>query len=167
MDIRALDTEYSRSGFTLVELLIVVLILGILAAVVVPQFSAGALDAKGSALEADLTVLRTAIEMYHLQHKDTFPGTISGSSTWDNFVVHLTKQTDKNGDPGTKYGPYLRTGIPANPLNGSKLGTIVGSMPANGDDSSGWYYKPSTGEIRANSAVTLQVAGESVKAVKF
>lgn len=167
MFFRSRESNYRGSGFTLVELLIVVLILGILAAIVVPQFALESDSAKRVALEADLMVLRNAIEMFHLQHGDTFPGTISGTSSWGNFVSHMSKQTDKSGNAGSDYGPYLRTGMPANPLNGLKTGTIVNTMPADGDDSTGWYYNPDTGEIRANSFKTLTVKEVAVKAIKF
>lgn len=142
-----------KSGFTLVELLIVVIILGILAAVVVPQFASSSDEAKEAALVSDLQVLRGAIERYHVQHKDAWPGTISGTTNWANFVTHLTTQTDADGKPGTDYGPYLRTGIPRNPFNNLDTGT-VGTIPATADGSTGWYYDATTGEIRANTPGT-------------
>lgn len=142
-----------RSGFTLVELLIVVIILGILAAVVIPQFSSASLEARESALMTDLHALRNAIDLYHVQHNDTYPGTISGTTNWANFVTHMTTQTDKDGDPGTDYGPYLRTGVPRNPFNNLSTGTI-GAIPGTADNATGWYYDDSTGEIRANTSGT-------------
>ncbi|MHC4943440.1 MAG: type IV pilin protein [Planctomycetota bacterium] len=103
----------SRSGFTLVELLIVVIILGILAAIVVPQFSASSLEAREAALMTDLAAMRGAIELYRVQHNETYPGPL-----WADFVTQLTTQTDVTGAAGTDFGPYLRTGIPRNPFNG-------------------------------------------------
>ena len=139
-----------RSGFTLVELLIVVIILGILAAVVVPQFNSSSQSAKDAALEADLRIMRVAIERYATQHGDEFPGTIGGATNWANFVTHMTTQTDENGDPGTRYGPYLRTGIPKNPYNGLNTGT-VGLIPVGPSNVTGWYYDPNDGDFRANA----------------
>ncbi len=140
-----------KEGFTLVELLIVVIILGILAAVVIPQFGNASSEAKESSLMTNLAALRGAIDLYHIQHKDVFPGEITGVQSWANFVTHLTTATDVDGNAGTDYGPYLRTGIPRNPINGLNDG-IEGAIPAAPDDSTGWYYDADTGEVRANSS---------------
>ena len=64
----------ARSGFTLVELLIVVIILAILAAIVVPQFSTSANDAQFAALQQNLSTIRSAIELYRVQHNGVYPG---------------------------------------------------------------------------------------------
>ena len=61
-------------GFTLVELLIVVIILAILAAIVVPQFSSSTLDAKESALDSTLANFRSALDLYYQQHGSRYPG---------------------------------------------------------------------------------------------
>lgn len=147
-----------KEGFTLVELLIVVIILGILAAVVIPQFGNASSEAKESSLMTNLAALRGAIDLYHIQHKDIFPGTISSQSSWANFVTHLTTATDVDGNAGSDYGPYLRTGIPRNPINGLNDGT-EGTIPAQPDDATGWYYDASTGELRANSSGTGPTTG--------
>jgi prepilin-type N-terminal cleavage/methylation domain-containing protein len=54
-----------QAGFTLVELLIVVIILAVLAAIIVPQFSSSTIDAKEAALDANLARLRSSIELFH------------------------------------------------------------------------------------------------------
>ncbi len=137
-----------RSGFTLVELLIVVVILGILAAVVIPQFSSASTEAREAAVMTDLAAIRNAIELYRVQHKDAYPGPL-----WADVENQLTGQTDEDGAAGTDFGPYLRTGIPRNPFNNKNDGT-VGTIPATADDATGWYYNKDTGEIRVNTSGT-------------
>src|SRR3954463_12966486 len=98
-----------KSGFTLVEILIVVIILGILAAIVIPQFTNASQDARKSSLVSQLQTIRSQLELYKLQHRDTFP-TSSGlaTGTWD-----WSKMTVKTNDDGTTtgspiLGPYLQ-----------------------------------------------------------
>ncbi|MEL7087296.1 MAG: prepilin-type N-terminal cleavage/methylation domain-containing protein, partial [Planctomycetota bacterium] len=54
-------------GFTLVEILIVVVILGILAAIVIPQFTSASESAKASSLVTQLQSLRSQLELYQLE----------------------------------------------------------------------------------------------------
>ncbi len=67
-----------QKGFTLVELLIVVIILAILAAIVVPQFAASTDDAKISSLDTTLANMRAAIDLYYQQHGE-YPSAITAA----------------------------------------------------------------------------------------
>ncbi len=102
-----------NSAFTLVEILIVVIILGILAAIVIPQFTNASQDARKSSLTSQLQTLRSQIELYKLQHKDVLPDLVTN---WDP----LTTKTDSDGAASTAtdaFGPYMQA-VPSNPLNG-------------------------------------------------
>ena len=125
-----------RLAFTLVELLIVVIILGILAAVVVPQFSDASGDAQLSSLTTNLQTIRGQIELYKLQHSGTYP-------TLTSFVAQMTAGTDINGAAGSDFGPYLQA-IPKNPYNN------LNDLSATLDGTTGWMYNQTTGEFRAN-----------------
>ena len=140
----------ATDGFTLVELLIVVIILGILAAVVIPQFEGASADAKESALRADLNTVRQAISLYRVQHNEVYPG----QANWAQFVTQLTTGTLPDGTPGAKYGPYLRTAFPTNQIAGNSLGIVVAAIPAAPTGTEGWIYCNVNGELRANSAGT-------------
>ena len=94
-------------GFTLVEILIVVVILGILAAIVVPQFTNASLSARQNSLQSVLQTVRSQIEMYKAQHADVLP----------NLVTDWTPFTQTSLYAGNIYGPYMQS-IPVNPMNG-------------------------------------------------
>jgi general secretion pathway protein G len=147
----------TNKGFTLVEILIVVVILGILAAIVVPQFSEASDEARTTSLSGDLQTVRTQIGLYRVHH-GMFPGFTRGAdgtlSAWDaaTFAAQLAGKTDVNGDTsGTDYGPYLQQ-FPENPY------TATPNQPAGvkeGDPDgadTGWTFNTATGKFWANDA---------------
>jgi len=67
-------------GFTLIELLIVVIIIAILAAIAIPQFANTSSDAQEATIDANLSTMRSAIEMYRVQHQNKYPGTLATGS---------------------------------------------------------------------------------------
>src|SRR5207247_2950615 len=111
-----MKTTERRSAFTLIEVLIVVVIMAILAATIIPQFTDSTKDAKGSTVKFNLSTLRSQIQLYRTQHNGTNP---------TGTLVELTTTTDLSGTQGTgaafPYGPYLRQ-IPVNPF--SNLNTV-------------------------------------------
>jgi len=129
-------------AFTLVEVLIVVVVLGILAAIVIPQFSDASSDARVSALTTNLATIRSQLQLYKLQHNDTFP-------TFASFVNQMTQYTDVAGaaqatkDATHKYGPYLIS-IPNNPYTNTNV--------VSNDDTAttAWYYNQATGQFKSN-----------------
>lgn len=139
-----------RPGFTLVELLIVVAILGILGAMVVPRFSDAARDSRQSVLKESLRTLRGQIKLYTAHHNQRSPGYPPGQTTGATealFKSQLTNKTNARGEVGTgpnyPYGPYLRQ-VPQNPINGLATVRIVTSFPDDPADTHGWVYQPST-----------------------
>ena len=96
----------SKSGFTLVEILIVVIILGILAAIVIPQFTNASQDARESSVVSQLQTLRSQVELYKLQHHERYPTDPDGLATDDWDWDLLTGKTDDiNGhDAGVRPG---------------------------------------------------------------
>ncbi len=133
-----------RKAFTLVELLIVVIILGILAAVVIPQFSDASTDTKYSSLGTNLATIRGQIELYKLQHNGTYPALAT-------FANQMTKKTDADGtvnEAAGKFGPYLQR-IPNNPFTNTNDVSTDAAGPTKA-----WYYNATTGEFKANDGGT-------------
>lgn len=152
------------AAFTLIEILIVVVILGILAAVVIPQFSNVSSVARENVLKDDLRYLRTQIMVYKAQHGDRGPGITDDGTIGDadTFINQLTMYTDEAGSTSSSYsavyrfGPYLSK-MPSNPLNGKSGVAIDSASPLVADESRdgggiGWVYNPQTLELIANSA---------------
>lgn len=162
-----------QRGFTLVELLIVVIILGILAAIVVPQFTATTADADNAAVQSNLQNMRSAIEFYRQEHGHwpgsqistgaTCPaGAASGgaANTEASFVSSLTEFTFDNGQActgtdGTLNGPY----VPEIPPN-TKIATVAdqkkvkilsaGVLNPTPDGTTGWVFDTVTGQLLPN-----------------
>jgi len=150
-------------AFTLVEILIVVVLLGVIAAIVIPAFANSTTSAKDSALAVDLQLLRRVILVYKSQHLEVGPGYPDGDATQapteQAFIEQTTTASNTNGQtaaigtPGFNRGPYLMK-IPVNPFNEKNTIEMLAdgqAFPANADDSHGWIYKAATSEIRANN----------------
>lgn len=146
----------AKSGFTLVEILIVVVILGILAAIVIPQFTGASTEAKESALVSDLQSIRSQIELYKIQHNDNLPGVANGAHVGNGggeagFITAMTSKTDQDGAVGTdptagyRFGPYMQK-VPENPFSTaastSSISTGTTRLPGNapGNNSTAWYF---------------------------
>ncbi len=132
-----------RRAFSLVELMIVVAIIGILAALCMPYLHNHAAEAKEAAAKDNLRILRDAIEFFAVRHGDVAPGypghDRTATPTEDSFRLQLTVEA-----------ACLRK-LPANPFN--NLDTIHmipngDAFPAEGSGNYGWIYQPSTRNIR-------------------
>ena len=159
-----------QSGFTLIEMLIVVLLLGILAMIIIPQISVSTADANLNTLQTNLGALRNSIELYYHQHNQVYPGMVDvdGSTAATNitspnaFTRQLIEFTDISGhcqptkDATHIYGPYLKaTSLPTNPFN--NMNTLACDVAENDvtdraliAPETAWAFHPIVGVFYAN-----------------
>lgn len=127
----------TKPAFTLVEILIVVVILGILAAVVVPQFVGAVTESSIATTQTELTKLRRAIEVFQVRNENSLPSVSAGNGTWGDLI--------------SNNGEYLKD-APSNPYVGRDNARVI--VLGNGPDTAyqntyGWIYNSTTGEIWA------------------
>lgn len=129
----------AKRAFTLVEILIVVVILGILSAIVVPQFTKASQEAMHTATYDDLQKLRRHIGIYQARNGGRLPNVTAGVGTWGEIVGATSE--------------YL-CWAPTNQWVGGSNGTVIefGSAADTAwNNTRGWIYDPATGHVFAAS----------------
>lgn len=132
-----------KRGFSLVELMIVVAVLGILAAIVVPQFQEHATRAKGAVAKDSLRILRSAIELYTVRHSGVPPGYKNDNPQTPPSGLDFCQQL-------VVQGRYISE-MPQNPFNKRQDIRTIGNsetFPPNPTGQFGWVYQPATKIIR-------------------
>ncbi|MBL0926417.1 MAG: type II secretion system protein [Phycisphaerales bacterium] len=123
-----------RAGFTLVEILIVVVILGILAAIVIPQFSRASSDATKSSLRRQVQMINNNIELYRVQHAGLFPTSDPSSPMGEG---------GPNDGWGALIGDNYLKEVPVNMYTGSRLliaGSATSAAEAEKSAANGWQF---------------------------
>lgn len=119
-------------AFTLVEILIVVVILGILAAIVVPQFTNAANDARGGNIQTQLQTLQNQIELFAARNNGNYPDL---SADWDDLLD----------------GNYLKS-APANPAwpTAATRTSVASGDEGTGSADAAWFFNTDNGTIYAS-----------------
>jgi prepilin-type N-terminal cleavage/methylation domain-containing protein len=134
---------FMKKAFTLVEVMIVVAILGILAAIVLPMFQSNVSEAKEAAAKDILRILRNTIEFYAAQHNGVPPGYAGdnpNNSAMSSNILYAQL---------VFAGHYLSK-LPKNPFNNDIRIKVVTQLPENADGQTGWIYNRATKTIRLN-----------------
>jgi general secretion pathway protein G len=133
-----------NKSFTLMEMLIVVAILGILAAIILPQFQSHTQQAREATAKDNLRILRNAIELYAVQHDGIPPGypdnDLTKNPEWATFILQLERE-------------HYFSEMPSNPFNNNvALQMLLASepFPPQPDGQTGWIYKPQIKAIKLN-----------------
>ena len=132
-------TRLNQSGFTLIELVIIIIILGILAAVAIPKYQDLSTEARDAAARSALGSMRSGIIIYYANE-----AVQTGTADWPDL------------DSLATVGVVMEQSIPSNPyqadanapdsiVTGVTKGVIVGVR-------GGWAYKASTGELWLNTS---------------
>ncbi len=137
-------TQLGQGGFTLIELVIIIVVLGILAAVAIPRYQNITDEAREAACRASLGALRSGITIFYANEAVT-----TGTATWPTLADLETVGTVMEHQiPGNPY--QAEANAPDSIVTGVTKGTIVGTR-------GGWAYLAATGEIWPNT----NVAGEN------
>jgi general secretion pathway protein G len=107
------NRPFTRRGFTLIEILVVITVIAILASLVSPMIFRNVGDAKTTAARAQIEIFALALDAYRLDN-DYYPGTSQGLAAL---------QQPPLGEPAARNwrGPYLRKGVPPDPWGGEYL----------------------------------------------
>ncbi|UCH36374.1 MAG: type II secretion system protein [Armatimonadota bacterium] len=130
-----------KQGFTLIEMLIVIVVVAILAMIVIPRILSAGRRGREASLKADLKQLRDAIERFEA-NTAAWPPSLTDLVAADGAAI--SADADGRGmsvDRSAYDGPYLRTadgGLPADPFTGA----------------ADWAYDNSTGEVHTSSTLT-------------
>lgn len=131
----------NQRGFTLIELVIIIVILGILAAVAIPRYQDISSEAREAAARSALGSLRSGITIHYANTAVT-----TGTATWPTQIdLGTIGMVMEQSIPRNPY--QLDTNAPDSIVTGVTKGAIVGTR-------GGWAYNETTGEMWPNTSIS-------------
>lgn len=143
-----------KKGFTLVELLAVMFIIGILAAVVIVNISAARAKGRDAKRRADLNTIKSALEMNANANQSY---AVAGTSNW-GYVSYYFDPASPDADCKIfKSGKYTAISVIQGLINGGFLSTVIKDPSQKGpcDVAGGYFYMINAGDV-GHSVVTGQ-----------
>ena len=135
--------RWSKSkAFTLIEILIVVVILGILAAIVVPQFTTASEDAQVGNAQTQLQTIRSQIELYRVKNNGAYPDFATLGGSWGDPLGTTPAARGLLGKD------YMKS-APVNPRTNSSL-VVAGTSHLAGSAADGWVFDAAEGNMFAS-----------------
>jgi prepilin-type N-terminal cleavage/methylation domain-containing protein len=128
-----------HKGFTLVELVVVVMILGILAAVAAPKLLGTSSAAADNGLKQTLAVVRDAIERYAAENAGKLPGDLNTADDLKNDLKNLLRGSFPISPVGTQNDQIKITTAAA---------TDIAATTPTGSES--WHYNSGSGQFVCN-----------------
>ena len=116
----------NRNGFTLLELIVVIIVLGLLAGLVAPQIFGRVSEAKTTAAKTQMALIGTALDNFRLDNA-SYPTTEQG-------LQGLRDKPTREPIPTNWKGPYLRKEVPLDPWGRAYVFRSPGTRNANGFD---------------------------------
>lgn len=125
----------TKKGFTLIELMIVVAIIGILAAIAIPKFADLITKSKESSAKGSLGSLRGSLTIYYSDKEGIWPNSAAAGSLSDLVPTYIERI------------PFISL-----PAQGSFTGhvTLSDAVTGTAGDSSGWFYNRLNGVLNIN-----------------
>lgn len=105
--VRSLARAPGSDGFTLLEILVVIIVLGLLAGLVAPRIIGRVSEARTAAAKSQIELLGVALDNYHLDN-GAYPTTAQG-------LAALQAKPTTEPVPRNWRGPYLRKAVPLDP----------------------------------------------------
>lgn len=136
-----------RIGISMPDVLLLTLLMGVLAAIIIPDISGVGPRSRSSTLARDLRTVRSRIERYKRHHNGELPA--AKGANFGDFLCRMAGKTDADGDSGVEFALYSRR-LPSNPFNG--LNTVRVDGAAAGANIAGWRFDACSGAFQADDS---------------
>jgi type IV pilus assembly protein PilA len=160
-----------KGGFTLIELMIVVAIIGILAAIAIPNFLRFQLKAKSSEGKTNLAAIRTAEQSYYSEFGVYVSADVSPAGNPGSAKRAFTAQGNNNGGTGPGFSTlgwspegnvYFTYGVGSGAVGASFFATAMADIDATGFPATaqGWGYRRSNPQVAARAGHTCAMTSQ-------
>ena len=144
---------HGRAGFTLIELMIVVAVIGLLSAIMLPKMNGLIAKSRESGLKGSLSSLRSAVHIYYASAEGIYPADLTSLTVNAAYLASIPKgiipPVSEQGNPGHDSGSGVQTGDGTNPtdVSGGNVWYYVNSGVASGSVFVNCTHRDTTGNL--------------------